>query len=782
MFIQENFPPSAFVSVIVPVPINPTGTLIYHVPEALRSRLAPGMRVLVPVGRRKVTGIVTNSRPSGDGPAPEKVKDILDILDENIVFPEDLMRLWQWAAEYYLTTPGEMLRTILPGSFRRESTRIVKLKRESTGHHRVTGETDRQSTTGPQGVRSTAPALDLTPTEQEIVALVKEKSRVTVKALQRRFSALALGKVLEKLAALGVLEVREHLPQKKSPRPETIETHETNLGEKEESLSPLVLSSTQEHARTQVTMAVHESAFRVFLLHGVAGSGKTEVYLRVAQDVLAQGRSVLMLVPEIGLTHQLVTHVRQRFGTRVAVLHSGMVTSERWKEWQRIARGEVKVVVGVRSAVFAPLDGIGLIVVDEEHDTAYKQEEGVRYNARDLAIMRGKIASCPVLLGSATPSLESYAHSRAHHYALIELPERVASRQLPRIEIVDLRQEARGERAARIFSAVLREALIVNLQAGKQSLLFLNRRGYSSYLQCQLCGSALSCPRCSVTLTFHLQGNVLRCHYCDFSRHAPSSCPVCHAPALTGGGIGTEQVEEALKNFLPQARVARLDRDSTSRRGTLEQVLKAWTAHQLDVLIGTQMVAKGHDVPNVTLVGVLLADLSLNLPDFRAAERTFQLLTQVAGRAGRRQEQGRVIIQTYVPQHYSIRLSARHDFSRFAARELRYRKRFGYPPFTRMINIRIEGKDEEKVQEVAERLVQRFRTDLQGRVKAPTILGPAPAPIERVKDRARWHLLLKAEDRSALHTLVRNAQHDILRSHATPGIRTLIDVDPYNML
>jgi primosomal protein N' (replication factor Y) len=779
MFIQENFLPSAFVSVIVPVPVSPTGALIYHVPEALRPRLVPGMRVLVPVGRRKVTGIVTNSRPSGDLPALEKVKDILDILDEDIVFPEDLMRLWQWAAEYYLTTPGEMLRTILPGSFRRESTRIVSLKKEPPKRQRAAGQTDQQVDTGLQEARSTAPTLGLTSSEQEIMALVKAKSRVTVRALQRRFPALALGKVLEKLEALDMVEVREHLPQKRGTRSAT---NETMLSEREEHPDLLTLSPAQEQACAQVTMAVHESAFRVFLLHGVAGSGKTEVYLRVAQDVLALGRSVLILVPEIGLTHQLVKQVRQRFGMQVAVLHSGMVISARWQEWQRIARREVKVVVGVRSAVFAPLDGMGLIVVDEEHDTAYKQEEGVRYNARDLAIVRGKIASCPVLLGSATPSLESYAHSRTHHYSLIELPERVASRQLPRVEIVDLRQAAKGERSERIFSPVLRDALIANLQAGKQSLLFLNRRGYSSYLQCQRCGSALSCPRCSVTLTFHLQGNVLRCHYCDFSRHAPDSCPGCRAPALAGGGIGTEQVEEALKKFLPQARVARLDRDSTSRRGALEQVLKAWTAHQLDVLIGTQMVAKGHDVPNVTLVGVLLADLSLNLPDFRAAERTFQLLTQVAGRAGRRQEQGRVIIQTYVPQHYSIRLSASHDFPRFAARELRYRKRFGYPPFTRMINIRIEGKDEEKVQAVAEGLAQRLRADFQDEGQAPTILGPAPAPIERVKARTRWQLLLKAEDRPALHALIKNAQHDLLVAHRLPGIRTLIDVDPCNML
>ncbi len=761
MLNAENFSPSALAVVAIPIPVNPQGTLTYRVPESLRARLIPGQCVLVPVGRRKITGIVIDRQSAGELTAPEKVKDILAILDEDVVFPTDLLDLWQWAAQYYCASPADMLNTILPRDLRGESARVVRLK------------------TTPSSPSAADRTQHLSDAERALFSFIQERKRSTVKALQRRFSSSSLNKTLEKLVALELVEITEHLPQRRHWSASAVMG---TSARDEELASPPALSAAQEHASIQVATAIRESAFHVFLLHGVAGSGKTEVYLRTAQDALRHGRTVLLLVPEIGLTHQLVMHISHRFEADVAVLHSGLVGSARWREWRRIARGEVKIVVGVRSAVFAPLANLGLIVVDEEHDTAYKQEEGVRYNARDLAIMRGKLASCPVVLGSATPSLESYAHSQAGRYTVLELPERVASRQLPRVSIVDLRQKTYGKWANKIFSPVLQEALLANFHAGKQSLLFLNRRGYASYLQCQLCGTVLSCPQCSVALTFHLQGRVLRCHYCGFSRHAPEACPQCSEPALIGGGLGTEQVEEAVHTCLPHARVARLDRDSAGHRSTLARILKAWSKHEIDVLIGTQMIAKGYDVPHVTLVGVILADLSLHLPDFRAAERTFQLLTQVAGRAGRGQERGQVIIQTYVPDHYSIRCAARHDFTRFATQELRYRKQFGYPPFTRMVNIRIEGREEEKVQEVAGWLVQQLQACRHGQTKAPVILGPAPAPIERVKNRIRWQVLLKDKDRASLHALLKHSQQALLARQRIRGIRTLIDVDPYNML
>lgn len=783
MFEAEKFFAPAFVTVAIPVPIGPPGVLVYRIPEAFRTRVRSGMCVLVPVGRRKITGIVVSCKSTADLHQPEKVKDILDIVDEDLVFPENLIRLWQWASHYYLTSPGEMLSTILPGGLRSESTRIVRLTK-----------TPRVQSLGPETAAwdgSVSP--DLSAAERAVLSLVGEKKRVTTKTLRRRFPALPLAKILQRLETLQLLEVYEHLPQPRqkavtgknsrlAPYTDTLATSGTAEETPQNEEHAVSLSGPQEEARAQIIAAVHTAHFRVFLLHGVTGSGKTEVYLQAAQVAVDQDRTVLFLVPEIALTKQLLERVQHRFGTRVAVLHSAQVAGERWSEWRRIARGEATIVVGVRSAVFAPLVRLGLIVVDEEHDTAYKQEEGVRYNARDIAVVLGQTYSCPVILGSATPSLESYAQSRARRYTLIELPERVESRRLPAVEIVDLRRYARAGGVDKIFSPALRDALIANQQAGQQSLLFLNRRGYASYLQCQLCGTVLACAQCSVTLTFHLKGGMLRCHYCGFSRHAPEHCPGCGEGVLAGYGIGTEQVEEALYRFLPGVRVARLDRDSIHRRGALDRVLHAWRSHEIDVLIGTQMVTKGHDVPSVTLVGVLLADVSLNLPDFRAAERTFQLLTQVAGRAGRGQEPGRVIIQTYMPQHYSIRFAAQHDFARFALYELRYRKRLRYPPFTRMVNIRFEGKDAEKVQTCAEHVAQRLRTQAEGQDGTPVILGPAPAPLERLKGRARWQVLLKAEDRRALHTLVRKSQAELFWQNQTRGVRIVVDVDPYNML
>jgi primosomal protein N' (replication factor Y) len=610
---------------------------------------------------------------------------------------------------------------------------------------------------------------------------VQEKKRVSMKTLRRRFPHVRITNVLHQLERLQLVEMREMVRKSKASERVKFDLLEDRPPLKD--ARAVQLSSAQIDAHEKITAAIHASTFRVFLLHGVTGSGKTEVYLHAARTAIDNQKNVLFLVPEIALTHQLIERVQQRFGQRVAVLHSAQAAGERWAEWRRIARGEVQIVIGVRSAVFAPLDRLGLIVVDEEHDPAYKQEEGTRYNARDLAIVRGQIASCPVVLGSATPSLESYLHCQTRRYSLLELPERVEARLLPSVEIVDLRQRQYDENdMGRIFSPPLREALVENYQARRQSVLFLNRRGYASYLQCRSCGEALSCSQCSVTLTFHLGGRVLRCHYCGFARPAPDVCPHCREPELEGSGMGTEQVEEAVRHLLPQARIARLDRDSARKKGFLGRVLESWRAHETDVLIGTQMVTKGHDVPGVTLVGVLLADVALHLPDFRATERTFQLLTQVAGRAGRGEEPGRVIIQTYSPQHYSIRCAAQHDFSRFAALELRYRKKLGYPPFARMVNVRFEGKDGGRVRESAERFAQLASARVPRNRKSVSILGPAPAPIERIKGRERWQVLLKGEDRLLLHDIVGQVQEEFLDRERSPHVRIVVDVDPYNML
>ena len=743
----------SFARVAVTVPAGLQGFLTYQIPANWQGHLVSGMRVLVPIGSRKITGIVIELCQESER---DEVKDILDVLDEKPIFPPDLIRLWQWAATYYVASPSEMLATILPGGLRVESERVVKLKREEIKEE------------------------NLSKAEQEVLTFLIPKKRITTKALRRQFPSLRLSEILGRLEERGLITVQERLP---GYRARSLRDAAASPAVSEEP-ERYKLSQAQESVLAQILSSLMKSSFTTFLLHGVTGSGKTEVYLQAAEAAVKKGKEVLILVPEIALTHQLVEQVRARFGAQVAVLHSGLVGTERWGVWWRIVRRETRVVVGARSAIFAPFPSLGLIVVDEEHDPAYKQEEGVRYNARDLAVMRGKLSSCPVILGSATPSMESYFHSRNRRYTLLELPERVEGKQLPGVEVIDLRTEVKGgkNKERKFFSASLGEALKRNFETRGQSLLFLNRRGYANYLQCCLCGFVLSCPNCSVTLTFHVHGRALRCHYCGFAQSAPDLCPQCRGASLENLGVGTEQVEQALRGLVPGARVARLDRDTTSRRGTLAHLLSAWRKNEIDILVGTQMVTKGHDIPGVTLVGVLLADISLNLPDFRAAERTFQLLTQVAGRTGRGSENGRVIVQTYRPQHYSVRLAASHNFSRFAEKELRYREDLSYPPFVRMINIRLEGLDQGRVKSLAEHLAQALHSLCQEQKEAPVLLGPAPAPIERLKGRYRWHLLLKGRQSHTLHALVRKGKEMILVRAKAQGIRVIVDVDPYSMM
>ena len=780
MFGKKIFLPLLFVDVAVPVPMAGKSVLSYWVPRELQDRLVKGARVVVPVGSRKITGIFLGCSDKQNIAQPEKIKEILDIVDEVPIFSHDLENLWRWAARYYLTSPGEMLNVMLPTEALREKEIIVKVKKRSNKeNHRLSkGKLEEQEEQLEQKEDDSVDKLSTK--EKELFDCIQQRRRVSLKTLRRQFANSHLMDILRELERLQLIEISE--PIRRKPRMTVVNVQESTATR--EVGCALPLSAAQANAYEKISAAIQAGVFRAFLLHGVTGSGKTEVYLHAARSAIDNQKKVLFLVPEIALTQQLVDRVEERFGQQVAVLHSAQTPSERWAEWRRIARGEVHIVVGVRSSVFAPIEHLGLVVVDEEHDQAYKQEESARYNARDLAIVRAQHASCPVVLGSATPSLESYAHGQAHRYTLLELPERVQDRLLPSVEIVDLRRQPRDEnKQDRIFSPVLREALLENYEAEKQSVLFLNRRGYASYLQCHGCGEVLSCSRCSVTLTFYLNNRVLQCHYCGSSRPAPSVCPSCREPELEGSGVGTEQVEEVLSRLLPTARIARLDRDSVRRKGFLGKTLDSWRAHETDVLIGTQMVTKGHDVPGVTLVGVLLADVALNLPDFRATERTFQLLTQVAGRAGRGEEPGRVIIQTYSPQHYSIRCAAQHDFQKFAALELRYRKKLGYPPFSRMVNVRFEGQDGDRVQNIADRFVNHLitrKTPLKG--KGIVVLGPAPAPIERIKGRERWQVLLKAEDRLLLHEVVRTTQEEFLERERSPHVRIVVDVDPYNML
>lgn len=540
------------------------------------------------------------------------------------------------------------------------------------------------------------------------------------------------------------------------------------------------LTECQRDALEQIEPAIREERFRSFLIWGITASGKTEVYLRAVQTALECGKQAVVLVPEISLTDQVVTEFRKRFGNQVALLHSRLSRGERAEMWFKVHRGEIPIVVGARSAVFAPCHRLGLIVVDEEHDGSYKQEEGFRYNARDLAIMRGKITGFPVILGSATPSLETYFNAKTGKVSLLKLHERPQGSGPKHIQLVDLRRKGKKVEGKGIISPVLYGAIADTLQRGEQVLLFLNRRGFATFLICQECGYAFRCRNCAVSLVHHLSEGLLMCHYCGWRHPAPPLCPSCGGPHVRDLGIGTEAVEMAVRELFPEARVLRMDRDTTTRKHSHGEILRRWRKGEADILIGTQMIAKGHHVPNVTLVGVILADTTLNLPDFRASERTFQLLVQVAGRAGRGGRPGRVIVQSYEPNHPAIAFCPSQDYEAFARRELALRRHACYPPYFRLVLIRVSAPREDMAARAASLLgvvAQKACEEIGG----IHCLGPSPAPLAKLKGRFRWQLLLKSPSRNRL----RQALESIFRetSIRIPArVRITADVDPQSFL
>ncbi|MEE2662558.1 MAG: primosomal protein N', partial [Myxococcota bacterium] len=556
------------------------------------------------------------------------------------------------------------------------------------------------------------------------------------------------------------------------------------LGEAiEEPEGPPELTSEQRAAIAPIAAAVRERRPFACLLHGVTGSGKTEIYLRAIAEALDAGRQALVLVPEITLTHQIVARLRARFGDRVAVLHSGLKPGERLEQWWRLACREVPIAVGARSALFAPLDDLGVIVVDEEHDTAYKNDEGFRYHARSLARLRAERAGCPLILGSATPALETRHAAECGELERLVLARRIASRPLPSVEIVDLQRERERNPRGRklILTRPLLRALEHTLSEGAQAILFLNRRGFSTQIYCFDCGFAERCKNCEVALVYHATESSLRCHYCDFAKPPPEVCGGCGVPGAALLGVGTERLEEELRSRLPDARIARLDRDTASRRGYTESVLRALRARQLDILLGTQIVAKGHDFPGVRLVGIISADLGLHMPDFRAAERTFQLLTQVAGRAGRDDSPGRVVLQTFTPDHYAIEPVVEHDYERFYREELEHRRALGYPPCGLLAQVVVSGEHEAAARDFAQTLAQRAdEARREHEAGAVEILGPAPAPLSRLRGRYRFHLLLKGSQRDTLHAVARVVRDACARSPR--GVQAVLDVDPMHML
>jgi len=541
---------------------------------------------------------------------------------------------------------------------------------------------------------------------------------------------------------------------------------------------PLPLTGAQEKAIMPILSSIEEERHEVFLLYGVTGSGKTEIYLQSIQSVLEKGKEAIVLVPEIALTPQMVKRFKERFGDLVAVMHSGLSAGEKYDEWRKIQRREVKVVVGARSAIFAPFENLGIIIIDEEHETSYKQEENPRYHARDVAIKRAATHRCPVVLGSATPSLESFARAQKGVYTLLNLPSRMNEQPLPSVEIIDMREELReGNRS--MFSRVLFEKLQDRIEKGEQTVLFLNKRGHSSFVMCRDCGFVVNCPNCDITLTYHRFQELMKCHYCGHEERVPTICPECNSEHIRYFGTGTQKVEEELTKLLPEARVIRMDVDTTGRKGSHEKLLNAFQEGEADILLGTQMIAKGLDFPNITLVGVLSADTMLHLPDLRSSEKTFQLLTQVSGRAGRHELPGEVVIQTYTPEHYSIELAGTQDYDRFYNQEMMARKIHKYPPFYYLTLVTVSHEELMKAVSVTEKITRFVTTRLS---QEAVVLGPVASPIPRIKNRYRYQCLIKYKKEPELKTALKAILDHYQQETATGNLQISMDLNPYILM
>ncbi len=779
------------------------------IPEAFQQpftyRLKPGVpapergvRVVVPFGGRRMIGVVLG--PAVDD-GSHALKDVLQVLDEAPLVPPPLLDLAAWVSAHYLAPPGECHRLVLPPAGVRASRAVVRLLKppEDAGEpivQALAGGPLRMSTLArrlgrdPQARLSRLRHAGVVAVEQDLAAPgFRERQVVVRSALAFEPAGRAQAEVLARLSAAGgrarVADLVREKPSLRGAVERLAEKGVLCLQQERDLRSPaglpdaeaiaLTPTAEQEAVLAPLLRAVAGASFQPFLLHGVTGSGKTEVYLRCVEAVLALGKGAILLVPEIALTPMLVRTARARFGSTVSVLHSELAVGERHDEWWRIREGEARVVVGARSAVFAPVPEPGLIVVDEEHDGAYKQDESPRYHGRDVAVMRARLEGCPVLLGSATPSVESHANALKGKYTRLSLPKRVGPVGLPRVEIVDRRAVLRAGGDS-ILSPPLREALAARLARREQSLVLLNRRGYATSLLCRECGHEASCPNCSVSLTLHDGGRTALCHYCGHDVKAPTTCPSCHGAYLRLAGFGTEKVLEAVAAAVPGARVARLDSDSTRRRGVLAKTLGAFEAGEIDVLVGTQMIAKGHDFPRVTLVGVIDADVGLGFADFRSAERTFQLLTQVAGRAGRRDAVGEVILQSHWPDHYALGFACAQDYESFFEREMEFRRTMGYPPASALVNVIVRSVDGGKARTEADALGSVLRAGAPGRYR---VLGPAHAPLARLRSEHRVQILLKG-NRPAMRHAVQQALVARYGPQRWPGI--VVDVDPLTVM
>jgi len=802
-----------FCDVSLPVPLDQPFT--YSLPDTLRHRVRPGSRLIVPFGTRKLTGVILRCH---DDPPGVTTRDALRLIDSEPVLSAELLALGRWIAGYYCSPLGDVLRGMLPISSEIRRGKIWTL----TDSGRDAARQLLLDSSPDDPVLQVLRMLEKRPLSAAYLAKSMPLADKAIRSLERKRFIVAEEVQVERdplRAPSERLRVELAAATRKGPEPKLnkperelhafLELHpgSHNLKELEDAvkhasaaarslarkgvltLKPETvavkaairarheLNPAQQAAFRQIHEAIQARRFQTFLLHGVTGSGKTEVYLTAIETALAEGRSALLMVPEIALTPQMAGQFFSRFGDRVAILHSAFTDVERTEQWRRIRSGAASVVVGTRSGVFAPVQNLGLIVVDEEHDGSYKQEENPRYNGRDVAIVRAQAAGACVVLGSATPSLESRYNAEKGKYTLLELPGRIESRPMPVVELIDMRQEFLETRKQETFSRKLIEALGQRVESGEQTIVLLNRRGFSSFVACRSCGERVQCINCSLTLTYHKRDRRLLCHYCGYAEKVPSQCPKCQSEHIYFLGIGSERVEEELHRAFPAARIARLDRDTVTGKRQYETILQDFREANYDMLVGTQMIAKGHDIPNVTLVGVVAADIGLGMPDFRAAERTFQLLTQVAGRAGRGCLPGIVLVQTINPDHYAVRLAAAQDYQGFYEKELNFRRMMHYPPFSAMANVLVRSEKKE--------MAMRMSTELGFLLNPPPeklrVMGPAEAPVPRLKNEYRYQFLIKAASRKSLNELLRKIRNFAVE-HKWGATALVIDVDPLTLM
>ncbi len=809
---------TTYINIAVTLPVMKSYT--YKIPEHLKDFCLPGMRVLIPFGRRKVTGYILSGQKECKG---FKARKIIDILDDHPLFPESEILFFRWISDYYIHPLGDVIKTALPSGLDRHDVAHVFVTKHGQdclkkgqllpGEEQVIESVLQQKACTLKQLKHNSKnktinalirrmekknlimisavlkkdgakvkkekfilyahepttSIVMSKKRKQILEIVKKREEISLTGLKVFIpTASALIKPLEKAGYIKIIQRQVF----RDPLGDPVEPDK----------APELTLEQQEVVKKVLNNS--NCGFKSYLLSGVTGSGKTEVYMRLVQDVVQKGKTAIVLVPEISLISQTERRFRARFGEKIAVIHSSLTKAELLDQWHKISLKKVNIVIGARSAIFSPLENIGIIVVDEEHDGSYKQETGLRYNARDIAIVRGKLNNCPVILGSATPSLQSYQNVVLNRFDELKLKTRINKHSLPKITLVDLKKYKDVRGYDKIITPELAKEIRDCLDKGNQALIFLNRRGFANFPVCMDCGKSLSCKYCDITMTFHKGHNVYQCHLCGYNRPVNVKCPECNSSKIKPLGFGTEKIESMLKAMFPDARLTRMDQDSTSRKGAAIKILKSIRNKNVDIIVGTQMLAKGHDFSSITLVGVICADLSLNLPDFRAGERTFQLLAQVAGRAGRGRQKGKVIMQTYNPDHFIIQAAKRQDFMEFFQNEAPFRKALIYPPFSRMVQLKISGKDFSKVKTFAVNIGKILNAILdkdENKKNMIQILGPIEAPIQKISSRFRWQILIKSLSAKAVNTLITSLL-DNPKAKSKAGIRLIVDVDPYSLM